>query len=275
MDRIASRQNALVKRFREVAVGNPGDEWMLLDGEHLVVEAFASGLEIDVLALAEPRLAGRLEDVARDLEHRGTRVAIVSEQVIAAISPVRQPSGVTAIARRRRGTVEQVLRVRPALVVVVNQVQDPGNVGAIVRAAEGCGATGIVVTSGSADPFGWKALRGAMGSTFRMAIAAGLPLDAALHAVKTAGLRIIATAATGGTPLPACDLRTDCAILLGGEGPGLPAPVVAGADERLTIPMRAPVESLNVAVSAALILYEAARQRTAANVMREGSDVAV
>jgi TrmH family RNA methyltransferase len=274
MERIASRQNALVKRFREVAGGDPGDEWMLLDGDHLVFEAFASGLDIDVLAVTEPLLAGRLDDVARDLERRGTRIAIVSEQVIGAISPVRQPSGVTAIARRPRGTIEQVLGVHPALVVVVNEVQDPGNVGAIVRAAEGCGATGIVVTTGTADPFGWKALRGGMGSTFRMAIATGLPLDAALNAVRSAGLRVIATAATGGTPLPACDLRADCAILLGAEGPGLPAPVVAGADERLTIPMRAPVESLNVAVSAALILYEAARQR-AATVTPQGCDVAV
>src|SRR6476620_3510050 len=142
MERIASRQNALVKRFREVAGGDPGDEWMLLDGDHLVVEAFASGLDIDVLAITDPLMAGRLEDVARELEHRGTRIAIVSQQVIGAMSPVRQPSGVTAIARRPRATIEQVLGRHPALVVVVNEIQDPGNVGAIVRAAEGCGATG-------------------------------------------------------------------------------------------------------------------------------------
>jgi TrmH family RNA methyltransferase len=144
-----------------------------------------------------------------------------------------------------------------------------------VRAAEGCGATGIVVTTGAADPFGWKALRGAMGSTFRMPIATGHSLDAVLSAARTAGLRVIATTAVGGTPLPACELRGDCAIFLGAEGPGLPASVVAAADERLTIPMRAPVESLNVAVSAALILYEAARQRAGTPALSQKSDVAV
>ena len=223
MERISSRQNGLVKRFREVAGGDPGDEWMLLDGDHLVVEAFASGLDIDVLAITEPLMAGRLEDVARELEHRGTRIAIVSQQVIGAMSPVRQPPGVTAIARRPRATIEQVLGRHPALVVVVNEIQDPGNVGAIVRAAEGCGATGIVVTTGSADPFGWKALRGGMGSTFRMAIAAGLHWTP--HCTRpgrrTSGHRHHRNRRHS---LPACDLRADCAILLGAEGPGLPRP---------------------------------------------------
>ena len=173
MERISSRQNALVKRFRQVAAGDPAGEWMLLDGEHLVVEALESGLEMDVLAVTEPLMNGRLETVALDLERRGARVVIVSAPVLGAISPARQPSGVTAIARRPSTTLEQVLRAHPALVVIVNEIQDPGNVGAIVRAAEGCGATGIVVTTGTADPFGWKALRGAMGSTFRMPIASG------------------------------------------------------------------------------------------------------
>jgi TrmH family RNA methyltransferase len=274
MERISSRQNALVKRFRQVAAGDPAGEWMLLDGEHLVVEALESGLEVDVLAVTE-LMNGRLETVALDFERRGARVVIVSAPVLGAISPARQPSGVTAIARRPTTTLEQVLRAHPALVVIVNEIQDPGNVGAIVRAAEGCGATGIVITTGTADPFGWKALRGAMGSTFRMPIASGHALDAALNAARTAGLRVIATTAVGGTPLPACELRGDCAILLGAEGPGLPAAVVAAADERLTIPMRAPVESLNVAVSAALILYEAARQRAGAPAVSQKSNVAV
>jgi TrmH family RNA methyltransferase len=275
VERISSRQNALVKRFRQVAAGDPAGEWMLLEGEHLVAEAVGSGLDVDVVAVTEALIDGRLEHVARDFERRGTRIVVVSEPVIGAMSPAKQPSGVTAIARRPRITLEQVLGVRPALVVVVNQIQDPGNVGAIVRAAEACGATGIVVTTGSADPFGWKALRGSMGSTFRVPIAAGHSFDAALYAARTAGLRAIATTAAGGTPLPACDLRRDCAILLGAEGSGLPPSVVAASDERLTIPMRAPVESLNVAVSAALILYEAARQRAAGAAMPQGSNVAV
>lgn len=144
---------------------------------------------------------------------------------------------------------------------MLHDLQDPGNVGAIVRAAEACGATGIVCGQRTADPFGWKALRGSMGSSFRLPIAIKQPLDEALATARANGLRILATVARGGTTLPDCDLRKPAAILLGGEGGGLPATLIAQADERLSIPMQAPVESLNVSVAAALVVYEATRQR--------------
>ena len=148
------------------------------------------------------------------------------------------------------------------MVLMLSQVQDPGNVGAIIRAAEACGATGVVAGEGTADPFGWKALRGAMGSTFRVPVATGHTLAEAVAAARAAGLRVFATGARDGTPLAACDLRGPSAILFGGEGAGLPQDLQDASDERLTIPMRPPVESLNVAIAAALVLYEAARQRT-------------
>jgi TrmH family RNA methyltransferase len=149
------------------------------------------------------------------------------------------------------------------MVLLLDGIQDPGNFGAIVRAAEACGATGIVAGEGCADPFGWKALRGGMGSTFRLPIAAHEPMAKAIECVKRAGLRVIATVPRGGTAISTCDLRRPTAILLGGEGAGLADHLIAAADERVSIPMRAPVESLNVGISAALILYEAARQRGA------------
>jgi TrmH family RNA methyltransferase len=146
-------------------------------------------------------------------------------------------------------------------VVILNGVQDPGNVGATIRAAEGCGATGVVCSEATADPFGWKALRGAMGSTFRLPVASTESLAAAMDAARARGLQLCATTARGGTPLPDCDLRGAVAVVFGSEGRGLPDELVSAADVRITIPMQPPVESLNVAVSAALVLYEAARQR--------------
>ncbi len=172
-------------------------------------------------------------------------------------------------------TFDRVLQTRPSLVLILGDVQDPGNVGAIIRAAEGCGATGVVVTTGAADPFSWKALRGGMGSTFRLPIASGQSLDAAVSHARAAGLRVMATTARGGTALPACDLRPGCAILLGGEGSGLPAAIVEASDERIMIPMQAPVESLNVAIAAALVLYEAARQRATAAPLERSTNVAL
>jgi TrmH family RNA methyltransferase len=275
MERISSRQNAVVKRFRQLAGGDPTGESMLLDGEHLVREAIASGIRIEVAAFAEWLANGPTAEMIDALARSGARVVTITDQVLGAVSPVRQPSGVAAIAERPSCTLDRVLHAHPSLVLILGNVQDPGNVGAIIRAAEGCGATGIVVTTGAADPFSWKALRGSMGSAFRLPIASGQALDAAVSRARSVGLRVIATTARGGTPLPDCDLLPDCAILLGGEGPGLPDAVVDSADARVTIPMQPPVESLNVAIAAALVLYEAARQRASAGSAERSTNVAL
>ena len=140
-------------------------------------------------------------------------------------------------------------------------VQDPGNVGAVIRAADALGASGVAALDGTAHPGGWKALRGAMGSTFRVPVARE-QTDRAMGEMRRAGLRIVATVAASGTPLDRLDLRGPICLLLGNEGAGLPDSLSAGADERVTIPMRAGAESLNVAVTASLLLYEARRQRS-------------
>jgi TrmH family RNA methyltransferase len=201
---------------------------------------------------------------ADEAARRGARVVAVSDTVLTAVSPVGQPSGIVTIARVPQHGLDDVLRAAPgraAMVLVLSGVQDAGNVGAILRAAEGGGATGVVCVEGTADPFGWKALRGAMGSTFRLPVAVRQPLAAVLSAARTAGLATVATVPRDGTPPNRCDLRQPVAVLLGAEGAGLDQDVAAGADVRLTIPMHGPVESLNVAISAALICFEAARQR--------------
>jgi RNA methyltransferase, TrmH family len=257
MERISSRQNALVRQFRDVAQGDVPDA-MLLDGDHLIHEALASGVTVGVAAFSERLANGSL---AARLQNAGTRVVLVSDGVLDAMSPVQSPSGVVAIAQRPAAGVEHVLTGKPELLLMLHDVQDPGNVGAVVRAAEACGATGIVCSERTADPFGWKALRGGMGSTFRLPLAIRQPLAATIVTARSRGLRIFATAARGGTPLSECDLRVPAAILLGGEGAGLPAELLDAADARLTIPMHPPVESLNVAIAAALVIYEAARQR--------------
>ena len=257
--RISSRQNPVVKRFRDAARG-AGDD-LLLDGEHLVREALDSGIVLAAVAFTDALATGRLEALAAAVERTGAATFVVNGQVLAAMSPVKAPSGVVALAARPAMSIDDVFTARAPLVLMLGEVQDPGNVGAIVRAAEACGATGIVAAEGTADPFGWKALRGGMGSTLRLPIAAKLPLRQAIAEARRRGLRIVAATARDGTPLPECNLRGPSAILLGGEGPGLAPDIAAAADERVSIPMRAPVESLNVATAAALILYEASRQR--------------
>jgi TrmH family RNA methyltransferase len=256
---ISSRQNPLVKQFRAVAA-SAGDD-LLLDGPHLLDEAVTSGLGIDLVAVRDDIGQGPVALAVERAKRCGARVVAVTESVLAAMSPVRSPSGVVALARRPSCSLADALASPPQLVLMLADVQDPGNVGAIVRAADGCGATGVIASEGSADPFGWKALRGSMGSAFRIPVAARQPLDSAVRAARERGIAICGAVPRDGTPLPRCDLRRAVAVVLGGEGAGIPAELLAQVEERLTIPMRAPVESLNVSTAAALVAYEAMRQR--------------
>jgi len=263
MERISSRQNPLVRRFRDLAAATAGED-VLLDGEHLLREALASHVPIEVAAFSDVRAAasaGADSSLPSDVLRQGGRVVSVSAAVLDAMSPVREPSGVAAIATLRHQSLDAALARAPQLIFLLSGIQDPGNVGAIVRAGEACGVTGVVAGEGTADPYGWKALRGSMGSAFRVPIAARVPLLDAVRAAKASGVRLVAAVPRDGEPLPEIDLRAPSAILLGGEGAGLPEPLLRLADTRVTIPMCPPVESLNVAVAAALIVYEAFRQR--------------
>src|SRR5258707_446623 len=126
---------------------------------------------------------------------------------------------------------------------------------------EGGGAGGVIAAGSSAVPFGWKALRGSMGGALRVPLVVASTADA-LTQLRQRGCRIVATAPRGGQSVYDVDLRMSIAVVIGSEGSGLDPALIAGADERVTIPMQTPVESLNAAVSAALIVYEARRQRS-------------
>ena len=262
MEHVTSRNNPLVKRFREVAREGRLGEVVLLDGPHLIGEAIDSHVPVDVIVFSADAARGRLLDLAERSARTDARIITVPDSLLSAISPVRQASGVVALARVKAASLDAALAARPPqLVVFLDTLQDPGNVGAVIRTAEACGATAVITGPGTADPFGWKALRGSMGSALRLPIAMVRDLRDAANAARAAGVRLVATVPRGGTPLAASDISGPLAIIVGGEGAGLTNELIAAADETLTIEMHGPVESLNVSVAAAIILYEASRQR--------------
>lgn len=259
--RITSRQHAIVKAFRLVARGDKSRA--LLDGWHLLHEAVQAGIAIETIALSgEPAMDRDAALVDRLRRRSDVSVVVVSATVMDAISPVRTPAGVVALARRPVVAVSQLLTPSPALVIVAIDIQDPGNAGAIVRSAEAGGATGVVFAGDTADAWGWKALRAAMGSTFRLPVFQQRDVHEAAELLRSRGVRSLATVPDGATPMHEADLRQPTALLIGAEGSGLAADVLSGADGELTIPMQRPVESLNVAVAAGVLVYEARRQRT-------------
>jgi len=133
--------------------------------------------------------------------------------------------------------------------------------GSLIRAGEAGGITGVLVCGSSASPFSWKAVRGSMGSILRVPVAAGLTIDAALSCIRKHGGRVVAAVPRDGRNPDTVSWRGRVALLIGGEGAGLSDADVRRADELVTIPMAEPVESLNVAVAGAVLIYAARRQR--------------
>ena len=201
-------------------------------------------------------------ELIRTLEDRGARISTAPAAVMEAVSPVRSASPIVALGARPADARAGLFTRSDALVVIACGVQDPGNVGAIARVAEAAGASALVAAGPSADPFGWKALRGSMGSALRLPIAIEPDPSSVVADAKRHGCKVVATVPTGGQALFDANLRGAIAILIGSEGAGLcRRNSWTRPRRRSRFHMAAPVESLNAAVSAAVILYEAVRQR--------------
>jgi len=262
-DVIRSRSNPLVQRLRALKEkGQRGAGGLvLLEGARLVEEALGAGVAVIEAAAAagfgrRPMEARVIEELTR----RRVAVRRVDERLMGSLSELETSPGLLALARRPRFEEESLFRGVP-LVVIAAGLQNPGNLGALLRSAEAAGATGAYLTDGTADPLSWKALRGSMGSAFRLPHARGLSARAAIERARARGLQVVATDARGAVAYDEVDFRAPTAVVLGAEGSGLPADLAAAADHRVAVPMQPPVESLNVGVAAGVLLFEAARQR--------------
>ncbi len=230
------------------------------EGLRLCEEVFAEGLEARLWVVEEgwggedPRARALLEGIRR----RRDPVLVARPSLVREISDTQTPQGVVVVFRAPRWGISD-LEARPGPVVLLDRVQDPGNLGTIARTAEAFGAAGLVLTPGCADPGGPKALRASAGSLLRVP---AVRVEDPAGWMEGAGLPSAAAVRSGGTPPPFLDLSGRFVLLLGQEGGGLSPELEAGARLRLTVPMEGRVESLNVAATAAVVLYEAWRQRS-------------
>jgi len=260
---VKSRANPLVKRLR--ALRERRGSLALLEGTKLVEEALAAGVRVrEVVFSPRGERHERGRALLARLEAAGVPVRWLDDAVLASLSEVATSQGVLALAERPRFEDDALFR-GPALVVVAAGIQNPGNLGALLRCAEAAGATGALLLRGCADALSWKALRGSMGSALRLPQVAGLSPAAAVSLLRGRAVAVVAASAAGTSRrYDAWDWRTPSALVVGAEGSGLPAEIEAAADARVAIPMAEPVESLNVSAAAAVLLFEAARQRRSA-----------
>jgi TrmH family RNA methyltransferase len=200
----------------------------------------------------------------RELAEKVSQVEVVTDTVFGALSDTRTPQGVLAVTRQAHYTLDQVVegkKNRPPHLMVLEQIQDPGNLGTILRAGEGAGVTGVLMDEETVDIYSPKVVRSTMGSLLRVPFVCVKDLGQALEKIKNRGIRLYAAHLQGSQEYDKEDYRGATAFLIGNEAGGLRPETAARADARIRIPMMGQVESLNAAVAASVLMFEAARQR--------------
>jgi len=259
---VQSKQNARLKELRK-ALAHPGRNergLVAIEGPNLVEEAFRAGLRVDCIFVGGEKGESALEDRAKDVD-----VLLVSRDQLRSILSTESPQLVAALVQPPTWTWKHVLdlgKMTPAMVLVLAGIQDPGNLGTIVRSAEAFAANGILCLPGTVNAWNPKAVRASAGSIFRIPVL-NIEEDEALEQLHKAGVKVLATAVEGALAANGVDLAAPVALMIGNEGNGIPKELAAKADSVVTIPCPGPVESLNAAVAASVLLYEAARQRSA------------
>ena len=259
-DPLLSDANPLLKDLRKAAARGSltAQGLAVAEGFHLLEEALRSRCDVPAVIAAEP-VKATVSAHLRGLKR--TRVVAVSEKTFAALASTETPQGVIALVKPPAWTLDQLVRGKP-LVVILDGVQDPGNAGAILRAAEAFGATGAAFLKGSVNPFNPKCLRASAGSLFRLPVASAIDHALLATAFEQKNVTLYAALPRASKTLADADFRSPCAIVIGSEGHGVTPRV-----EKKSVAIRIPtcgVESLNAAVAAGVILYEAQRQRAIA-----------
>ena len=260
---ITSRDNSLLRQARAVRDGKIKD-LIFVEGLRLCEEILRSSLSIEVVIFSdEIARKDKAASTIAELTKATTRSGEVSEKLLESVSYTKTPQGVVVLAQRpdSSSSVLSSYHEGVPLLVVMHQINNPVNVGAIIRTAEGAGASGAIATSNTSDPFSPKSLRGAMGSAFRLPIWHGPTFSEVIDWCRIHEIAIVCADASSTTPFTELDWTKPRAVILGPESQGLTHEELSTADHAVRIPMQGSVESLNVAVAAGVILYEAARQR--------------
>ncbi len=266
--RIEGRHNPLVKQLRQAfsraELTEGGD--CAIEGLRILEEAIRSGLRFSAVFFRE----STQDRAQRLLPQIGAQVEtlLLPDKLFDSLVPSESPQGVAALVRLKEFSLDDVMeRAQVGPIIVSAGLQDPGNLGTILRSSEAFGSAGVVLGEGTVSPFNSKVVRASAGSVFRLPIihghgkSASGKLEEATEKLRAQGVRLIATSSHKGTPLDQADLKGATAIFFGNEGAGLQRDVMGKMDEVIAIPHTPQVESLNAGVAASIVLYEAARQR--------------
>jgi TrmH family RNA methyltransferase len=260
--RVAGRHNQGLKElrvaFRRAELTPKGE--CAIEGLKLIEEALRSGLHLESIFFSEAAksIASKLLPQIADR----TETLLLPDALFKSIAPSDSPQGVAALVKLPPYSSDQLFNgAVDGPLIVASGLQDPGNLGTVLRSAEAFGAAGIFLTEGTVSPYNWKVLRGSAGSIFRLPFVQ-IKSDVLMPLLRKRGVRLVATSSHQGTPLPEMSWTLPFAVFIGNEGAGLSRELTRQMDETLRIPQSKEVESLNAGVAASIVLYEAARNRT-------------
>jgi TrmH family RNA methyltransferase len=259
---VASRQNALVKELRKAfSQAIPADDGSIaIEGTKLVEEAIRSGLRLRAVFFSESARE-RANRLMPQLSH-ATETILLPDDIFHSAVASESPQGVAALVYPLASSLDALYRSEPApLILGCAGLQDPGNLGTILRSAEAFGASGVLCTEGTVSPANPKVARASAGSLFRLPCLK-LPTPEIIDSLRQHRVRIAITSSHNGRPLHEIDLTLPTAIFIGNEGQGVSRALFDAAEEAILIPHSEKVESLNAAIAASVLLYEAQRQRS-------------
>jgi TrmH family RNA methyltransferase len=259
---ISSRENNTIKRLHALAdpKARKKEKAFLVEGNKLVEEALRSRAAIRVIA-APSLLRHHGKQLIKLAEAGSIEVLWISEHLMDVVAGSKTPQPVMAVVRMTEHSPDALTASPQGLIVVADRLQDPGNLGTIIRTCEAVGASGVALTPNTVDPFGPKAVRASMGSILRVPV---VRIDHAEHFLtkcREKGFQTVALAVSGKETHFDLDLRRPTAFVIGQEAAGLDDEVMKAVDRHVRIPMSSTIDSLNVATAAAVVLYEALRQR--------------
>lgn len=260
---VQSKQNPRLKELRK-ALAHPGRNergLIAIEGPNLVAEALRAGLRVDSVFVGGRDINAVGYQSEEDIAN--VDILLVPGDALNSILATESPQLVAALIEPPDWTWAHVLSSKKsaaALIVVIAGLQDPGNLGTIIRSAEAFGADGMICLPGTVNPWNSKAVRASAGSIFRLPVL-NVSEAEGLTQFRESGVRVLTTTVQGAQPADLVDLAGPIALIIGNEGNGVPADLAIKADGAVTIPCPGPVESLNAAVAASVLLYEAARQR--------------
>lgn len=263
IESITSLQNKLIKTIASLQQKKYRDDLGLFiaEGIRLAEEAIHSNWEIIYSVYDETVQNDRLEAIIDALLSKDCKIAKVPSAIFDKVAETKESQGILVVVRKKISSLDQLTGMKNPVFVVLDSVQDPGNVGAVIRTADAAGCSAVLLTKGCADLFGGKTVRATMGSLFHLPCIAGFTQGELIKSFKQHNIAIFATSLAASEEYFSADFTQPIAIVFGNEGNGVSEEMLRVAESRIHIPIYGQAESLNVAASAAVILYETVRQR--------------